>query len=265
MKVYRSCIGFLVFAVLLQISGNVLAQQPTISPLSPSAKDVIIVSYTPPAGTIPTVGSTYTPSRVVVSQSSNKILLSYPGDVFIDPFETTPETYPIQVQVGPLPAGTYEVEFRTFATNGATTLLGSTTFTVARYDNSILSPTPRKRPFPRFDFTDIWWTQAESGWGISVHVKNDQLFAAWFVYNETGQPIWYTLQGGTWQSYSKYSGKVYRSNGPFYGQTFNPNAVGATQVGSGSLTFTAYDRGTLEFALTSNGVTVKKEITRTPF
>jgi len=118
--------------------------------------------------------------------------------------------------------------------------------------------------FPIADFTDHWWNPQESGWGISImQHPSDQLFAVWFVYNQTGQPVWYTLQPGTWTAPTIYTGPVYKTTGPYYGGPFDPRQVGIIQVGTATLSFTDSNSGT--FSYTVEGVTGNKSITRLPF
>lgn len=116
---------------------------------------------------------------------------------------------------------------------------------------------------PNADYTDMWWNPSESGWGISIHVKRDILFAAWFAYDSTGNPTWYTLQGGHWMAPNLYSGPIYATHA-------NPNAgvgpltsVSVVQVGSGSFTFSNYDQAGFTFVV--NGVQNSKNIVREVF
>jgi hypothetical protein len=117
---------------------------------------------------------------------------------------------------------------------------------------------------PSIDVSDHWWNPQESGWGMSImQHPSDRLFAVWFVYNASNQPVWYTLQPGTWTTFTRYTGPIYKTTGPYYGGPFDPTQVGITQVGTGTLTFTDYKTGT--FSYTVEGVSGSKPITRLPF
>ena len=58
-------------------------------------------------------------------------------------------------------------------------------------------------------------------------------------------------------------GTLYRTTGPAFGTSFDPNAVQASPVGTASLNFTDGNNGTLTY--TVNGVTGTKAITRQVF
>jgi hypothetical protein len=160
--------------------------------------------------------------------------------------------YAFDVDLGRFPPGNYVVEVVSFETQGT---LFSTAFTVTE--------THAGNPYPVVDYTDHWWDAQESGWGISImQHPSDRLFAVWFVYNQSRQPIWYTLQG-SWITYAQFTGPVYKTTGPYFGGPFDPTQVGITQVGTGTLTFNDYTTG--NFSYTVEGVSGSKPITRLPF
>ena len=204
-------------------------------------------------------------SRPVISMAGNKITviaefvaLPAPGGL--------PLIGQIPIGLGQLPAGSYTVEFKSSA--NATPPFDSTSFTVAAASNRIAD-------YPGFNFSDLWWNSSESGWGISIHVKNDNFFAAWFVYDQVGKPQWYTLQAGAWSttlassatgqpiSYV-YTGKVVKTTGPNFGG-IDPLAggVGIVEAGTASIRFTGYDSAV--FSGTVEGRTFSKNITRQMF
>lgn len=137
-------------------------------------------------------------------------------------------------------------------------VLGTATFTVTDTYSS------KTGFFPLVDYTDHWWNAMESGWGISIHQHpSDRLFAIWFVYSQTGLPVWYTLQPGAWTSPTVYTGPVYKTTGPYFGGPFDPNQVSSSVVGSATLRFT--DASTATFAYTVEGISASKPIMRLPF
>jgi hypothetical protein len=119
---------------------------------------------------------------------------------------------------------------------------------------------------PAVNFSGMWWNALESGWGLSISQgPTNQLFAAWFVYDATGMPTWYTLELGSWRVFwndSTYSGSVYKYAGPYFATTFDPNRVMGTWVGTGTLTF--WDAYTGRFEYTIAGTSGSKVITRLP-
>ncbi len=162
------------------------------------------------------------------------------------------------VVLGKLPQGNYNVDavFLNRVT-GTLTPIGSAQFTVSDDFAALNSG------FPAHDFTDLWWNPNESGWGISIHTKRRSFFAAWFVYDAQGVPVWYTLQGGAWLSPLKYSGSVYVTHaGPNSG--LGPiSSVSVTLVGNGVIDFTGYDNAIFNFSV--NGIVNTKNITRELF
>lgn len=118
------------------------------------------------------------------------------------------------------------------------------------------------------DFTDLWWSgQAESGWGVNVIQQGDTLFATFFIYGPDNAARWYvapaTGPGVTVGTSIAFTGKLYRTTGPFFGSTFDPNAVVSTEVGTATFTFPTSVSGTLTYSIDS--VQVVKQIQRQTF
>ncbi len=116
---------------------------------------------------------------------------------------------------------------------------------------------------PSFNYSDLWWSSSESGWGISIlqHPSNI-IFAAWFTYDDVGKPKWYVASGCQLVGDSCY-GTLYETTGPPFAQTFNPAAVTVTAVGTVAFSFSSY--GTALMSYNVRGVTATKSITRQPF
>lgn len=116
---------------------------------------------------------------------------------------------------------------------------------------------------PSFNYSDLWWTSSESGWGISIlqHPSNT-IFAAWFTYDDSGAPTWYVASGC--QLVGDYCyGTLYKTHGPPFSQPFNPSAVSVSAVGTVSFTFSSYGNAVMTYNV--GGVTATKNITRQPF
>lgn len=118
---------------------------------------------------------------------------------------------------------------------------------------------------PAFDYTDLWWNPAESGWGLNlIQHPSSVIFGVMYTYEPPNRATWFVLPGGTWSSPTTYGGAIYRVTGPaFNAATFDPAAVSLRQVGAATLTFTGRDSGTFSFSV--DGVAVTKTITRQPF
>jgi hypothetical protein len=137
-----------------------------------------------------------------------------------------PSTF--DVMLGRFPAGSYSV--RANAPDGPL---------VAQ---SVVGPPLRNRPGgpaePSVNYTDLWWNPSQSGWGMSIFQgPTNEVFAIWFAYDASGNPVWYTLQPGSWDSRIVFSGPIYRTTGPYVAGPFDPAAVRAVQVGTGDLEF----------------------------
>jgi hypothetical protein len=119
---------------------------------------------------------------------------------------------------------------------------------------------------PAVNYTDLWWSPTESGWGLSIfHGPFNDVFATWTVYGTDGKPTWYLLGQGKWtsaNSQTTYDAPVFKTSGPHFGQLFDPHRVGVAQVGRATLQFRDAMTGTFRFDV--EGVSGLKNITRMP-
>ena len=116
---------------------------------------------------------------------------------------------------------------------------------------------------PSFDYTDLWWNSAESGWGLSLTQHGTSLFGAWYVYDDRGNPVWVVMPGGSWTADDTFVGDLYATTGPDPTGAFDPSRVTTSRVGSATLRFSARDRGTLTYTAYGTGGT--KNISRQAF
>jgi serine protease len=116
------------------------------------------------------------------------------------------------------------------------------------------------------NYEGLWWRSpagSESGWGINLAHQDDVIFATWFTYDASGKAWWLSMTANRSAS-NIFTGTLYQTRGPaFNAVPFDPSAVTATPVGSGTLTFSDGDNGT--FAYTVNGIQQTKPITRQVF
>ena len=119
-------------------------------------------------------------------------------------------------------------------------------------------------PAPEYDYSDLWWNAGESGWGLSItqHGSNT-IFAAWFVYDESGRATWVVMPGGSWTANNTYTGDLYATQGMDPTGNFDASRVVTTRVGNATLRFSARDRGTLTY--TAFGISGSKSIARQVF
>jgi hypothetical protein len=231
--------------------------QVTIFPVQPRQSEVVRVQL--PSGAlgvdVPGKPDSYDPTGTEISMVGNVITVSLLMIGNSD-FELSP-SQPVDIPVGSFPAGDYVVQLIKRSQGlGSSGPVGSSAFHVSA----------RSSAQPLWDFTDLWWTPAESGWGFNVtQHPSGIIFATWFVYAEDGTPTWYFIPEGSWTSPYQYRGPIYKSTGPFFGGVFNPSAVTVTLAGSAILGFDSihYDRAV--FVLTADGKTVTKQVQRQSF
>ncbi len=109
------------------------------------------------------------------------------------------------------------------------------------------------------EYTDIWWTPAEPGWGVTFVQADDFIFATFFVYGPTNKPAWYTGQM-TRDSNGVWKGPLYLSSGTYFGAPYNPFLRDIDQVGNVSFIPTSESAGALSYNVET--VTVNKQIQR---
>jgi hypothetical protein len=157
--------------------------------------------------------------------------------------------------LGAFPAGSYQVEVVKRATTGALASVGQAAFTVAA----------RTGNTPRTNYSDLYYNENESGWGINIQQHpSDKIFATWFVYGLDNKPTWYVIPDGTWTSDHDYTGKVYRTRGPSYQDpVWIASLVAVIEVGSATLSFSKYNAVVINYTI--DGVSGQKVAARQGF
>jgi hypothetical protein len=114
------------------------------------------------------------------------------------------------------------------------------------------------------NYADMWWGgAAQNGWGISINQSGNTIFAAWFTYGADHRPSWFIFQGSDWSG-STVNGIIYRTTGaPMLGVAYNAAANVASTAGTGTMTFSAPDRGTFNYTI--DGVAGSKAIEKQPY
>ena len=116
------------------------------------------------------------------------------------------------------------------------------------------------------NYQDLWWNApsgSEAGWGINLAQQSNTIFATWFTYDSSGNPMWLSAEAAN-VGPAVYSGTLYRSSGPpFNAMPFDPNAVKRTSVGAATLSFSDGNTGLFEYVV--DGIHQTKPITRQVF
>jgi hypothetical protein len=115
-------------------------------------------------------------------------------------------------------------------------------------------------PAQAADYTDIWYTPPEDGWGVNFVQSDSFIFATFFVYGPDNKPIWYTGEMIA-DGLGHYTGGLYLTTGTYFGTVpYDPAQKGITQVGTLTFTPTAADTGVLTYNV--GAVVVTKNIQR---
>jgi hypothetical protein len=174
---------------------------------------------------------TFNPKSVRVTASANTIRVTQLPNACLLPGEARL----VDVKLGAFPIGNYSVEVFASADSTATPIdrLG---FQVVALADMVSPPLT----LPLTDYTGVWWTPSESGWGLFLYQSpvSHWMFGAWFVYDTDGRPAWLTLQDGHWTSYSTWTANVYRTSGPWLGAAFDPRLFTIQRVGEATIDFT---------------------------
>ena len=124
---------------------------------------------------------------------------------------------------------------------------------------ALLSPDP----------TDLWYDPNESGWGLTLTQQGDTIFAVLFVYGTDRAPQWYVASavqlrddGGGAPGGPNIAGTLYRTQGPWFGGTFDPHAVTAANVGTLQMRYDSQDGKTLSVQYDVDGVRATKTLQR---
>jgi hypothetical protein len=116
------------------------------------------------------------------------------------------------------------------------------------------------------NFSDLWWTPAEAGWGVNASQQADAMFLTFYVYGQNRQPVWYTAlvvdQGPQVDGTTLFAGNLFQSTGPWFGAAYDPAAVSTTSAGTATFRARSTTSATLTYVV--NGVSVAKEIERFP-
>lgn len=167
----------------------------------------------------------------------------------------------VDIQLGAFPSGDYRVDF--FDGNSTTPSL-SQRFQVGRPVQIAVFPPP---PHPIADYSGLWGTASEQGWGLSLHQGGAYLlFGALYVFDAQNRPQWLTLQAGSWENSTRWSGKVVRTEGPAWlVPIYASGMTSYSVVGEATLDFQMDpgEEGQARLTYSIDGQSVSKTITRT--
>jgi hypothetical protein len=146
--------------------------------------------------------------------------------------QTLTGEYQAPVQ-GP-PSGNISIEFS--ADWSALVTLGSGTFAIQRYQftaNGLNSP-----PAPGEPQTGWWWDPSEGGRGYAVEIQNGLIYFASYMYDTSGNPVWYLASGDVAYATSYQGFWMQYAGGQTLGGPYKAPILANAQVGSVTLQFT---------------------------
>ena len=114
------------------------------------------------------------------------------------------------------------------------------------------------------DWSDLWYTSTESGWGVNIIQQGQVIFLSMFIYDGGTLPRWYFASNVAPSSPTSWSGPLYRSQGTAFNAPWNPSQFASTQVGTISLNFTSAATATMSYTI-DNVPQVTKQLTRFAF
>jgi lysyl endopeptidase len=111
------------------------------------------------------------------------------------------------------------------------------------------------------NYSDIWYTPSEGGWGISLTHQGNNIAGALYTYDLDGSSMWLLMAGGARQADGSYLADLLRYTGPAFNASPWPvQSVSSTKVGTMRILFTGHSNAQLTY--TVNGVSVSKAISR---
>jgi len=112
---------------------------------------------------------------------------------------------------------------------------------------------------PLVDYTDLWWNKNESGWGVSLTQQYGIIFAAWYAYDDAGNPTWYVATNCP-ATETGCTGTLYRVRGGAPLTAAWKAVTPPMPVGEATFRFTDPANGTLSYTI--DGVAASRTITR---
>ncbi len=215
------------------------------APLKPELEPAAPVPWRPQYLRIPgTCEVGYLKPAYTVTQANERITVNV--RLASPPFPCAPlapgESHPpLIVELGKLPYGEFVVDV--VESNNVGVL------TVAKAGYMNIPATVSRRNFDEdtgsvfANYNGHWWDPSDAGAGFMVWQDiSDATMVAWFTYDADGKPVWYSLQGGTWTTRSRYEGTLYLTSRPA-----TPGASGVLATGTAATSAIAVGTAILDF------------------
>jgi YVTN family beta-propeller protein len=156
-------------------------------------------------------------------------------------------------------AGSMSVSFSNNDTGSFTYNVGGIARTVAIQREPLASG-----PDPLVNYTDLWWNPDEPGWGLAITQQAGVMFAAWYVYDASGNPTWYVVPNcPAVSSGDGCAGDAFSTKGPPFGTSFDSSQVQVFPAGRMVINFSDPNNGQINYLF--DNLFVTKRITRELF
>lgn len=214
---------------------------PAIVPAAPTTADLIVLRMPGRCN------AAYRAPGYNVRMSGNNIYVQqrYATNAPACPPPPTGETaFPVLAEIGRLPAGTYNIDITGVSEIGGNVVETPEFVTIPLIVTAKAGSTSGKAP--SISYAGHWWDQTDVGAGFMIwQGDRDAMLLTWFTYALDGKAAWYSLQGGSWVSPTRYEGPLYRTsrqpnpNAPH--SVANPLVNASVSVGTASLDFGGQD------------------------
>ncbi len=97
------------------------------------------------------------------------------------------------------------------------------------------------------DSASFYWDPQRPGQGIGLFTEGPNVYAVWYLYDETGNDMWVTTPGDL--SWATMSTELYQFTGPALGSDWDTASVVSTKVGDASLSFPDSTSITLSYSI----------------
>ena len=95
-------------------------------------------------------------------------------------------------------------------------------------------------PVRAYDYTDVYYNPAESGWGLFLVQSDATQFVAFFIYGSDNKPVWYTATLAQ-QPSGAYTGSLVATTGSYFAGAWNPSQL-TVNASAGTVSFAPIDR-----------------------
>jgi len=115
-------------------------------------------------------------------------------------------------------------------------------------------------------YSDLWFNPQQPGWGVQVTEQDEIAFVTFYTYGADGRPTWFVASDARVIAYSGsgalpvFQGTLYRTEGTYHGQSWDPAKSRVVPVGTISLEL--LDRDRMRIFYDADGVSGVKEVRR---